>query len=84
MEASETISKWAMEGAKKGYCGKMCNDCAFKQGTEANKDEYTASVALETVVYEMGTFCCHKNDGDKFIRLDVPCVGYLYAKKKFE
>lgn len=78
---SDLIVKWAIEGAKHGDCGRMCSDCAFKKGTEANADEYVAAMAAQCVAYDMAKFNCHTTDL-KFI--DKPCAGYLYAKQYFE
>lgn len=73
-----TIREWAQAGAALGDCGKMCNDCAFKVGTAANNDPWTACAALECLVYEMGKFNCHNDD---LTDADKPCAGYLYAKQ---
>lgn len=78
---AEHIAQWAKDGAAHGDCGRMCNDCAFKKGTDANNDPYVASAALECVVYEMGKFVCHHEDNGKFIRLDIPCAGFKYAQQ---
>lgn len=80
-QTSATIAKWARDGAKYGDCGRMCNDCAFKPGTAANKEAYTVEMAAQCVVYDMAKFNCHTPDL-KFI--DKPCAGYLYAKQYFE
>ena len=81
---NELIADWAKKGAAFGDCGRMCNDCAFRKGTEANNEEYTAAMAAQAVVYEMSKFVCHKEDDGKFIRLDIPCAGFQYARQYFE
>lgn len=81
---SDMISEWAQKGAAFGDCGRMCNDCAFKKGTEANNEEYTTAMAAQAVAFEMSKFVCHKEDKGKLMRLDIPCVGFLYAKQYFE
>lgn len=63
----------AKRGAErsKGKHGKMCNGCAFKEGTEANNDQivFTAADCISGCPH---LFHCHEHEDQK-------CVGYLYA-----
>lgn len=60
MEPKDIIVKWAQKGAELGGCGRMCDGCAFKKGTEANSDEVTTGRAAEILAYEQGVFYCHE------------------------
>jgi hypothetical protein len=80
-DSRSMIAEWAKKGVKYGPCGRMCDDCAFKAGTEANSDEYTAEVAANCAAYEMSVFRCHAMDGPGFMVLDETCAGYMYARQ---
>lgn len=68
------------KGVKYGDCGRMCDDCAFKLGSDANNDE-AALVAIETQLLSGGGFNCHTPE---FTDAGRPCVGYLYAMQHFD
>lgn len=86
MQPNEIAAMWAQKGAAIGDCGRMCNDCAFKVGTEANRDLFLIDNVVHGVIEDPnGMFYCHSNLPDGVIlKKDIPCVGFLYAKKYFE
>lgn len=74
--------KWLAELAKAGapieFCGRLCNDCAFKYPQELTEDY---SNAAEDAVHQLawdGDFHCHTAD-----RRDAgtTCIGFKYAKQ---
>jgi hypothetical protein len=77
------ISRLAKAGHAFGKCGKMCNECAFKHGSDANgrKDTITGAVlALESRIYLMHgyEFYCHKQtNGEE--RSQHMCAGFMLA-----
>lgn len=73
------FNKCAVKGAKltKGKHGRMCNDCACKLGSAANKDE-AALMALEGTLLGGRQFNCHTKD---FKDACKPCAGFLYIKE---
>jgi hypothetical protein len=81
---ADMISTAARKGAELKQLDpsvKMCNDCAFKKGTDANNDPEAVEAAFNCLAY-FGEFNCHHTDqsGD-FKDAGHPCAGYLYAKK---
>lgn len=84
MTPSELIASWAKKGATLGVdCGRMCDDCAFKSGTEANNDEYLMeNVAYGAMQNPDAIFYCHKTS-DHGILIDKTkvCAGFMYAKE---
>lgn len=84
MALNKLIATWALEGAEKckGKHGPMCNDCAFKTGSDANtNDESAVDLAAAAVAYGMAKFNCHTKD---FKDAGIPCKGYLYALERTE
>lgn len=80
METSELLANAAQSGAALGIdCGKMCNDCAFKVGTEANNDGIATEGAFGCIMSD-GDFYCHTPE---FQKGEKVCAGFLYAKKYF-
>jgi hypothetical protein len=86
MEPAKIIAEWAKKGAAKGDCGRMCSDCAFRSGTEANRNEYL----IENIVYgvmqdEKATFYCHHllPEGILIDKTKV-CAGFQYARQYFK
>lgn len=74
------LSDAAKKGAKIGNCGRMCNDCAFKSGTDANNDV----AAVEAAIYALcggAIFHCHNPD---FTDAGTVCAGYKYALQYFD
>lgn len=79
--AGETFAKYASEGAKIKRHGRMCNDCAFRKGSEANTEPETIMKVEHALIYGMAEFNCHtehKQDAGK------PCAGFLHAKEYFK
>lgn len=79
LKPNEQIAEWAQRVARLGSCGKMCGSCAFRKGSEANKEPWNVEKALQAIAWE-GTFNCHpqsSGEGDA----GYPCAGFLYAKK---
>lgn len=58
----------------------MCNDCACKLNSPANKDE-AALEALEQMLTSGGQFNCHTPYFQDTMRR---CAGFLYIKDLFE
>ena len=58
-------------------CGKMCSDCAFRTGTDANNDVAATEGAISCLQWD-GMFNCHTGN---FSDAGQPCAGFLYAKK---
>lgn len=87
MPLNELLAFAAIEGAKKWPkdtpLPKMCNDCAFKKGTDANNDE-TAVEGAGNCLSFYGTFNCHRMEGDEMIDEGKPCAGFLFAKLQME
>lgn len=87
VKISDKVAAWAKEGAKLGDCGRMCNDCAFKKGTDANRDQGT----IENFTYwfdltsPTAQFYCHHNlpEGVLIDKTKI-CSGFLYVKQYFE
>jgi hypothetical protein len=79
--AGAKFAEYASKGAKIKRCGRMCNDCAFRKGSEANTEAETLMKVESALIYGMAEFNCHtehKQDAGK------PCAGFLYAKQYFE
>lgn len=79
---NEIASDWAQKGAKesKGAHGRMCDQCAFRKGSEANNEEHNVGKALTCLTGE-GKFNCHDHDATgKLIDAGRPCAGFLYAQ----
>jgi hypothetical protein len=81
MEDKVWLSESARKGAAMGVIPgvKMCSECAFKPGTEANNCEITNDRAVQCLMWD-DTFCCHDEQGEP----NGVCAGYLYAKQFFE
>ena len=80
MKLNEVLVIQAQKGAAYGSLGKMCSDCAFRNGTEANNDP-TAVEGAAACLASGGQFNCHtKNLTDA----GKPCMGFLYARQYFE
>lgn len=84
MPLNELIATAAQRGAAINPChGKMCNDCAFKPGTDANNDDAAVNAAMDCLV-GFGKFNCHKEQGAELVDAGKPCAGFLYAKQYYE
>lgn len=79
------IADVASKGAKIKRLGKMCGTCAFKYNSDGNKEPHNVEAAAACVIFEQGTFNCHKE-----IDVDAgkTCIGFLhaqqYVKSKFK
>lgn len=71
------ISETAKKGAAMGAGGKMCNDCAFKKGSEANNDEDAVEAAVHCILHG-AQFNCHTIPG---VDAGRKCAGFEYAMK---
>lgn len=87
MLTSKIVAEWAKEGAKLGDCGRMCNDCAFKAGTNANTDPET----IENFVYwfdlsnpDAKFYCHHDLPEGVLIDKSKVCAGFLYVQQYFK
>lgn len=71
------LQKLAQNGATIKNIGSMCDDCAFKKGSDANNDK-DAVAAAANCLWDDGPphFNCHTAD---FTDAGKPCVGYQYA-----
>jgi hypothetical protein len=78
---SEQLGQWMAEiakaGARMGFCGRMCHDCAFKKPLDLNQgDTLTTGEVFEQLAWE-GCLNCHtpehKDAGTR-------CIGFEYAK----
>lgn len=77
-KAGAVFAEYASKGAKIKRHGRMCNDCAFRKGSEANTEAETLIKVETALIYEMAEFNCHtehKGDAGK------PCIGFLHAKE---
>lgn len=84
MPLNELISEAAKKGAMINPClGKMCTDCAFKKGTDANNDEDAVNAAMECIAGNDIKFHCHTMKDGKLVD-NGPCAGYLFAKIYFD
>jgi len=79
MEHNEILAKWAQKGAALGDCGRMCTDCAFKLGTEANSDSFVTDTLVFWQLDTEKPFYCHHAPG--IVNLERVCAGHLYAKQ---
>jgi hypothetical protein len=80
MSLKELIANAALKGAGMKHqesFGRMCDDCAFKKGTEANNDEIAVQDAADCLAFT-GTFNCHTGGLEDAGR---PCSGFLYARQ---
>lgn len=75
MPLNELLARAAIRGAqiKQIPEAKMCSDCAFKKGTDANNDQDAVQAAADCLVFS-GKFNCHKKD---FQNAEKPCAGFL-------
>lgn len=79
---SEDAKKGAALGIFKDPTMKMCHDCAFKKGTEANNDPNAVQAAVDAMSScGMFGFNCHNEFLEDAGR---PCIGFLYAKQYYE
>lgn len=75
---NEIMAVWARAGAALfPGLGKMCKDCAFRAGSDANNDE-AAVEAAESCLIADGAFNCHTGE---FKDAGRPCAGFIYASK---
>lgn len=74
------LSNMAIEGAKIGDLGRMCDSCAFKFNSPANLEPHNVQAAHECLAYEM-TFNCHIEPG---VDKGCECTGFKYAKHYLE
>lgn len=87
MSISNKVAEWAKKGAQLGDCGRMCNDCAFKKGTDANQDQ--ATIENFTYWFDLTSpdakFYCHHNlpEGVLIDKSKV-CAGFLYVQQYFK
>lgn len=79
-QKADLLARWAQAGAKFGDCGKMCSECAFKQGGIANSEPHNVEAALQCLA-GMGSFNCHTDSGNGLQDAGKPCVGFLYANQ---
>jgi hypothetical protein len=79
MELKSFLAGIAIKGAAHGGKWKMCRDCAFKAGTEANEDYEATQAAMQALV-SGASFNCHTNS---FQDAGCACAGYLYALQYF-
>lgn len=78
---ADRLSFMAIEGAKLGDCGRMCNSCAFRKGSVTQSEPENIDVAYETLAYQ-GLFHCHTRLEDgTLVDAGKPCAGFLYAKQ---
>ncbi len=68
----------AKEGAVYGNCGRMCNTCAFKEGSPTQLEPHNIEAAYNVLLIG-GQFNCHPND--QYGNGGKPCVGFLYTKQ---
>ena len=81
VDTPEMLATAARNGASLGVdCGKMCGDCAFRVGSDANNDGVATEAALQCLMSE-GQFNCHTSD---FQNAGKPCAGFLYAQQWFK
>lgn len=79
--AGATFADYANKGAAIKRHGRMCEDCAFKKGSESNTDPETLMKIEYCLIYEMAEFNCHTDHkGDA----GTPCIGFLHAKEYFK
>ncbi len=78
------IAGTAKKGAKIKRLGRMCNDCAFKLNSDANKDDEATMAAIDCLAFQ-GQFNCHQVDANgEFIDKGTPCIGFLHAKQFYD
>lgn len=71
------LADWAKKGAAIQPL-RMCKDCAFKKGTDANSNVEAGTDAADCLVYRSGIFHCHLHGESPE---DNPvCQGFLMAK----
>lgn len=72
------LAELARAGARMGFCGRICTDCAFKHPQPITTD-YTnaAEDAVHQLAWE-GNFHCHTADHKD---AGTKCVGFSYAKQ---
>ncbi len=76
LELKNVLSKAAQRGAALGPDqGKMCKDCAFRSGSDANNDEDAVEAAMQCLA-GCATFNCHTKE---FEDAGCRCAGFLYA-----
>lgn len=76
--AGKVFQDYANKEAAIKRHGRMCDDCAFKKGSEANSELETLWRVENCLIHESGEFNCHtkyKQDAGK------PCIGFLHAKE---
>ena len=74
---ANTLASMAQKGAKvvaKSDHKKMCSQCAFKAGSDANKEPDTILKAMEALVSPNMVFKCHEDKKEI-------CGGYFLADK---
>ena len=82
-DVGKFISSVARKGAEIENCGKMCNECAFREGSEANKEIWTIAKAEHALLNEL-PFNCHIHNPDgTFSDAGKECTGMKYARKYF-
>lgn len=77
MEDNVFIASLATGGKEMGDCGKMCRDCAFVTGSDANNDDAAVQAAISCLMADMD-FHCHTHD---FKDAGRTCAGFQYAKQ---
>jgi hypothetical protein len=78
----EQLGQWMAEiakaGARLGFCGRMCHDCAFKKPLDLNQgDTLTTGEVFEQLAWE-GRLNCHTPEHKD---AGTPCIGFEYAKR---
>lgn len=76
----EVLCNMAKKGAQIKNLGPMCNDCAFRPGTDPNNDEITMGIVEGQLLWE-GQFNCHITDAPDH---NQACIGFLYATQYLE
>lgn len=83
LSRADQLVELAKHGAAYGNCGRMCSECAFKDGALGNNEEWNVEAAHTSLMTE-AKFNCHLTDQNGHTENSgTPCVGFLYAKQYF-
>lgn len=77
-DLGQWLAECAKAGARLGFCGRMCHDCAFKKPLDLNQgDTLTTGEVFEQLAWE-GRLNCHTPEHKD---AGTPCIGFEYAKR---
>lgn len=79
---AEFVAYLARKGAEEGSCGRMCQECAFRINSPANKEAHNVKSAIKALSKESAQFNCHPQGS--YGNADEICKGFAYAKKYLE